>query len=306
MQLSRHLKERSCPLCGPPDRGQVRYRANFDEARLDDFAFASRKLPEFMHLTLVECPSCNLLYASPSLRAEFLAGAYQDAAYDSTEEANFAARTYAAELPRVIAGMKAAPGAAVEIGSGNGAFLPYLCEAGFTQVVGVEPSLAAVERARPEIRPLIRLGMFDPGDFEKGSQALVACFQTIEHVEDPKALCEAARELLKPGGALYLVGHDRDSLVNRLLGTRSPVFDIEHQQLFNQTSMRHLLQKSGFTRVEIRSIRNRYPLAYWVRLLPAPAGLKKAMIALLRALGLGGVTLGLNVGNQAAVGYRPE
>ena len=33
MQLSRHLKERSCPLCGPPDRGQVRYPANFDEAR---------------------------------------------------------------------------------------------------------------------------------------------------------------------------------------------------------------------------------------------------------------------------------
>ena len=84
---------------------------------------------------------------------------------------------------------------------------------------------------------MIRLGMFDPGDFEKGSQALVACFQTIEHVEDPKALCEAARELLKPGGAIYLVGHDRDSLVNRLLGNSSaPGLEVSHRSFITPSN----------------------------------------------------------------------
>jgi hypothetical protein len=118
-------------------------------------------------------------------------------------------------------------------------------------------------------------------------------------------LCEAAIQLLTPGGAIYLIGHDRESFVNRALGTRSPIFDIEHQQLFSKKSMRYLLEKAGFTGVEITSIRNRYPLSYWMKLLPLPLGLKKGLIRILTACGLGRLSIALNVGNLAAVGYKP-
>src|ERR1035437_7072126 len=212
MNISRHLRERNCPLCGSTDRTAIRYPANFDDSKLDDFAFASRKLPELMHLTLVECRGCHLLYASPALTDGFLARAYGEASYDSTEEAQFAARTYAAELPRIVNDRIPSLGTALEVGSGNGALLAHLKKAGFSAVIGVEPSLAAANQAAPEIRSLIRLGMFDPKDFEPGSLSLFACFQTIEHVENPRELCEAACRLLSPGGAIYLIGHDRESL----------------------------------------------------------------------------------------------
>jgi SAM-dependent methyltransferase len=305
MNISRHLRERNCPLCGSADRSAVRYPANFDESKLDDFAFASRKLPELMHLSLVECPACELLYASPALTADFLAGAYEEASYDSTEEAQYAARTYAGELPRIVERIEEL-GTALEVGSGNGAFLAYLQGAGFRTVIGVEPSVAAAEKASAEVRGLIRLGMFDAKDFAQGSLSLFACFQTIEHVENPRELCEAAIGLLRPGGAIYLVGHDRESAVNRALGTRSPIFDIEHQQLFSKSSMRHLLERAGFTGVEIRPIRNRYPLSYWMKLLPVPRGLKQGAIRMLTGCGLGQRSVALNVGNLAAVGYRPR
>jgi SAM-dependent methyltransferase len=283
----------------------VRYPANFEESKLGDFAFASRKLPELMHLTLVECPDCHLLYASPALTDGFLANAYGEASYDSTEEAQYAARTYAAELPRIMRGRLAAPGTALEVGSGNGAFLAHLKAAGFASAIGVEPSLAAANQADPAVRPLIRLGMFDPKDFEPGSLSLFACFQTIEHVENPRELCEAAIRLLRPGGAIYLIGHDRESVVNRALGTRSPIFDIQHQQLFSKKSLRYLLENTGFIGVEITAIRNRYPVSYWMKLLPLPVGLKKMLLRMVTASGLSRVSLAVNVGNLAAVGYKP-
>jgi SAM-dependent methyltransferase len=306
MDISQDLRERTCPLCGSSDRTAVRYPANFDESALDNFAFASRKLPELMHLALVECPVCHLLYASPSLTAGFLANAYGEASYDSTEEAEYAARTYAAELPRIMNGRLPSLGTALEVGAGNGAFLAHLRKAGFASVIGVEPSLAAANRAAPEVRSLIRLGMFDPKDFEPGSLSLFACFQTIEHVENPRELCESAIRLLCPGGAIYLIGHDRKSLVNRAMGTRSPIFDIQHQQLFSKISLRYLLEKTGFTGVEITPIRNRYPVAYWMKLLPLPVGLKKSLLRILGASGLGRMSVALNVGNLAAVGYKPQ
>ena len=305
MNISRHLRERNCPVCGSADRTAVRYPANFDESKLGEFAFASRKLPELMHLTLVECPDCHLLYASPALTDGFLANAYGEASYDSAEEAQCAARTYAAELPRIMKGRIAPVGTALEVGSGNGAFLAHLKKAGFTSVIGVEPSLAAANQAAPEIRSSIRLGMFDPRNFEPGSLSLFACFQTIEHVENPRELCDAAMRLLSPGGAIYLIGHDRESLVNRAMGARSPIFDIEHQQLFSKMSLRFLLEKTGFTGVEITTIRNRYPVAYWMKLLPLPVGVKKSLLRILTASGLGRLSVALNVGNLAAVGYKP-
>ena len=51
-----------------------------------------------------------------------------------------------------------------------------------------------------------------------------------------------AFRILKPGGAIFLIGHNRRrSLSARLLGRRSPIFDIEHLQLFSPRSLRQLL-----------------------------------------------------------------
>ena len=62
------------PLCGSADQSNVVAESNIDLAKLDKFAFASRKRPEYMHPRLIECPSCRLLYGSPVLSPEMLAG----------------------------------------------------------------------------------------------------------------------------------------------------------------------------------------------------------------------------------------
>lgn len=60
------MADRPCPICGSADESHVYSDAHFDLARLDEFAFASRKIPEYMHYRLITCPVCDLLYASPA------------------------------------------------------------------------------------------------------------------------------------------------------------------------------------------------------------------------------------------------
>ena len=79
------LARRDCPSCGSADDSKVFAEQHLDLAALDASAFASRKRPEHMRLRLVECPVCELVYASPVPVAEALASAYEEAAFDSAE-----------------------------------------------------------------------------------------------------------------------------------------------------------------------------------------------------------------------------
>ena len=58
---------RACPLCGGED-ARVMVESTLHENRLTASAFASRKVPEYMHSRMVECRLCGMLYANPVLR----------------------------------------------------------------------------------------------------------------------------------------------------------------------------------------------------------------------------------------------
>jgi SAM-dependent methyltransferase len=274
-----------------------------DAARLDAFAFASRKLPEYMHHRLIECPTCDLLYASPVPSSEELAEAYEAAAFDSGAEARYAARTYGGFLPGICRELPDR-GAALDIGTGDGAFLQELLAAGFKDVVGVEPSSAPIAAAPVSVRPLIRQGLFRPEDFEAQRFSLITCFQTMEHLDDPLAVFRGALTLLKPGGALFLIGHNRRAASARLLGRKSPIYDVEHLQLFSKASARRMMSEAGYERVRVRAFVNRYPLHYWMKLLPLPVGVKRGLMRAARAVWIGHVPIPLPAGNMAVIGFR--
>jgi len=297
------MVSRACPVCGSDSQYRVFKEASFDASRWDRFAFASRKTPEYMHYRLLECGRCDVLYANPLPTRESLEAAYREADFDSGEEARYAGDSYAEFLPAILAKLSRRA-AALDIGTGDGAFLEHLLGSGFERVVGVEPSRAPVEAARPSVRGLIRQSPFRPSDFERGSFSLITCFQTLEHVYEPLELCRSAFELLHPGGALFLVCHDRRALSARVLGTRSPIFDIEHLQLFSRASLSYALGNAGYDDVGTHAVVNRYPLSYWARLFPLPARAKGAALGALKQSGLGRVPLALAAGNFAAIGYK--
>jgi SAM-dependent methyltransferase len=295
--------ERPCPVCGS------REHAPFAEERIDAgqvtaFTYASRKEPEFMCLRLVRCHGCDLVYAPTPPAADYLTTAYSEAAYDSSEEARFAAESYAKALTRHLSALPAR-GAAVDVGAGSGPLLPWLKAQGFAPVIGIEPSVAAIAAAPPEVVPMLRQGMFSASLLGEVRASLVCSFMTLEHISDPGSFVQNVFDVLEPGGMIAVVVHDWRAPLNRLLGLRSPIIDVEHLQLFSPRSLQRLLAGAGFGDIDQRAISNTYPLRYWLRLTPLPAGLKSSVAALVERSHLADLPLPMRVGNRLAVGYKP-
>jgi SAM-dependent methyltransferase len=276
---------------------------SYDRDRLSAFSYASRKEPEFMCHRLVQCTVCDLVYVSAPPQQDELAAAYHEADYDSSEEANSAAEAYLRAIGPLLARLPQKE-RALEIGTGNGIFLEKLASVGFSELVGVEPSPAAIAAAPAKTRAWIREGIFREADFKPGSFDLICCFMTMEHVRDPADIAQSAFRLLRPGGAFVTVTHDYRSLVNRVLGRKSPIIDIEHMQLFSKRSIGELFGRCGYSDIDIKSLANTYPIQYWMRLAPLPRVAKRMVASTLGALGAGRVNLTFNVGNTCASGVR--
>lgn len=298
------LTMRPCPICQTPSEEALLFQAeNIDESRISDFSYASRKEPEYMCHRLVRCKTCDLVYASnPPDQAE-LARAYHVAEYDSSDEANDAAIAYIKAMQPILVKLPH-KNRVLEIGAGTGVLLELLKDQGFTELVGVEPSSAAIAAAPAHRRGWMQEGIFDESDFEPASFDLICCFMTMEHVRDPMATALAASRLLRPGGVFITVTHDYESMVNRILGRRSPIIDIEHMQLFSKMSIRELFNRCGFDDVTANPFINRYSLSYWMRLAPLPNIVKRALKWISSCMGIDKLKIGLNVGNTIASGFR--
>jgi hypothetical protein len=200
-------ESRPCPLCGSTGEGKVIVESNVELSKLTEFAFASRKLPEYMHSRMVECGACGLLYGTPAVSIDSGLNAYKDAAFDSGQESQFAARTYA----KLIAGQLnsiASRDKALDIGAGDGAFLEQLIQLGFRDITGVEPSAAPIADAKPEVRNMIRHDIFRARDFAGRRFDLVTCFQVMEHLWNPGELAREVNSILNPGGLFVTVTHN--------------------------------------------------------------------------------------------------
>ncbi len=297
-------QERSCPMCGGNKEARVVLESNVDPSKLNAYAFASRKLPEYMHSRMVECADCGLVYGTPAVSSDCMAEAYGAAAYDSGLESQFASQTYAKLISPTLSSLPSHD-KALDIGTGDGSFVEQLLGLGFRHVTGVELSSAPLAAAKPEIRSMIRHGIFRREEFQNQRFDLITCFQILEHVPNPAELLHDVFALLKPGGLFVSVAHNLNALSARLLGQKSPIYDIEHLQLFSETTIIELLSRSGFMRTSVTSVWNHYPISYWLRLFPIPPGLKRTTLSAAGNIGLGNIVVPLPAGNMAAFGWKP-
>lgn len=296
--------ERACPACH--GRSHTRFAdERVDPERVGPLTYASRKPPEFMCLRLVRCTTCDLVYAPSPPTEDFLHAAYADSDFDSGPEAMAAAKTYANALEPHLKKLTGR-NAAIDVGAGSGPLLPWLLSHGFSPVMGIEPSQAAINAAPLAVRSLLKEGMFSASMLNGEQPSLICSFMTLEHLPDPGDFVATTHSLLEPGGAIAVVVHNWRAPLNRLLGLRSPIIDVEHLQLFSPQALRELLQRTGFERIELSPIRNTYPLRYWLRLTPLPTFAKKLVIGLLERAGLADYNFAMNVGNMLAVGYKPQ
>ena len=289
--------ENLCPAC--LFHGNLRYPEKLDDELFNELTFASRKRPELMHYDLYECENCRTLFTSRNVNLSELLKNYEIAEYDSNVEAKYAAKTYVRNLKKVLPDFK---GSILDIGAGDGAFLSEAQGVLATSNLGIEPSVKAIAKSE-DIRVNIRNISIEDLDTDEKFD-LITCFQTIEHLNNPRGFIENIKRFINPGGYFAISCHNRLSLVNKILGEKSPIFDVEHLQVFTDRGIETLFTGLDLKIIYSSKYRNKYPLSYWLKIAPISEEIKDFIESKKKIFQIG---ISINVGNHMIVGqYYPS
>ena len=300
------LEPRHCTLCGAGAPKTEKYPATFTEEDLNAAVFSARRMPDGRHFRFAECGTCGLLFSDPACDPSTLEALYTKSAvtYDRQEEQIFA--SYAPVLDRALPRLLGR-GTFLEIGGGRGFMLDWGVKAGFERQVEVEPSADAEKKfVAPGPNGKFIRGIFTKGLLPEKSVSFACFFQMLDHIPDPLGFLKDVVATLEPGGVAVCVTHDTSALSARVLGEKSPIFDIEHTYLFNPDNMARLFQRAGLTSLDTFPVSNAYALRYWMNLAPLPRAVKGPLASLLERARLADVRLKVNAGNFGIIGQKPK
>lgn len=289
-----------CALCGPGAGYQVRFEEQIGK---DSINFTARKTPSRQHFRIVECNRCGLIYSNPVLPFETIRRLYRHSPFIQEAQLESMVRDYQDQVKAILP-LLGRRDRLLEIGCASGFFLQAALTMGFKEVVGVEPGLAAVERADPSIRSRIVNALFHADLFPPESFDLVCCFQVLDHLLDPNTVLRDVFKVLRPAGMVLLVNHNIRSWFPRVLGKRCPMYDIEHIYLFDKGTIARLLGNNGFDVVGVRNLVNSYTLGYALKMFPLPGLVKSALLSMTRFLGAEGWRVRLAAGNMVSLGRK--
>ena len=125
----------------------------------------------------------------------------------------------------------------LDYGSGSG-YGTYMLAEKAESVLGVDVSAEAVSYAKDKFKSdNLFFEEIKKADFQKYD--VITSFQVIEHVPNDRKYIETLKEMLKPGGMLFITTPDR---TNRLFSFQKP-WNIYHLKEYSADSMAKLLRK---------------------------------------------------------------
>lgn len=142
-------------------------------------------------------------------------------------------------------------GRLLDVGFGAGSLLATAKRHGW-KTFGVEASESAVTSGRVNEIGELTHGDFSTAPFPAESFDVVSMQELVEHLPDPDPFLRRAREVLRPGGLLYLATPHGRGVSGRLLGpTWSVLKPPEHLQLYSARSIKARLERAGFERIDV-------------------------------------------------------
>lgn len=295
-----------CALCGKKQKIKEIYKENFSTNQINAQIFSARRYPDKLHYRFVKCLNCGLIFSSPVFSLKKVKNLYKESKFNYNLESRFLKKTYGEFLRQVLPLNNLDKLKILDIGCGNGFFMEEAMEMGIKNVFGIEPSIDSVKKASLEIKKNIKCDVLRPHQFRNNSFDIICFFHTLDHVFNPNVFLDTVQNLLKKNGKVICVVHDTDGLSVRLFGEKSPIFDIEHIYLFNKKNLAKIFRKNKLKPLQVLSVRNRYPIGYWLKLMPITKNLKDNLIRFLSLTGLGNVPVSINAGNMVIVAEKTK
>jgi 2-polyprenyl-3-methyl-5-hydroxy-6-metoxy-1,4-benzoquinol methylase len=229
---------RTCPYCGSPAGFSFRY----DEAA-------------YYH-----CLTCDLVFRDEpeNLRAERMRDYEYCYFEDRSDDQRLGERDRLYALILNDIERERPPGSILDAGCGCGIFLRLARDRGW-RIRGVDPSEGSIAYARTLVQDAAARGTI--GDLKDGrTYDVITMINVLDHTEKPWQETLAARELLKPGGLLYLRfpnGRYHQTLwkgfsrfMNANLLRRYVIF---HQHSFRRRFIEGLLARQGYVNAATRN-----------------------------------------------------
>jgi len=265
-----------CAICGTPNNSEVVYAPTITPQEANTSIFSARRLPDRKHFQWVKCKKCSLYRSDPIFQLG-LENLYKESSFDYSAELHGLNKTYVKLIKQVE--NHAHQGTFVEIGGGNGFILEEVEKLGYKMIIEIEPSLSALEYAKPHLKKYFRSEMLSADTLPKNSVDLAVMFHVLDHLPHPKQSLEDIYNFLTEGAHLVVAVHNVESLSSKLLGSSSPIFDVEHTYLYSKATLEKILLESGFSNVTVKRYANSYSLNYLIHLIPIPNRVKRILLS---------------------------
>lgn len=192
--------------------------------------------------------------------------------------------------------------ACVDLPCGYGNFLFFLRSLGYENITGYDADKEQVRLARLLDLPAHEGNAFEVMDGKKNEFDVISSLDFLEHIEKDEAIrfVESCLQALKPGGLLLI----RTCCADGIMGAHDVFNDITHKWGMTCSVLQHLLEMTGFTKVEILDERPQaYNFVNSVRAAVFPVA-RCIMSGLLFCLGL--MPPRIWSSSMWGVGYKPE
>ncbi|QWR78592.1 class I SAM-dependent methyltransferase [Candidatus Magnetomonas plexicatena] len=302
---TKQLFHTKCAICDTEGNSTELYGASFEPESLDSVKFSARRVPDKTHYRIVKCNGCGLIRSDPVVSADIAAGLYHQSSFKYEDEVQNLKITYGKYLKKLTK-YGLVKESILEIGCGNGFFLEYAKNFGFAHICGIDPSEDAISKASHDIKQHIICDMIKPGKFQPESFDVICFFQLIDHIYDVGSLLKECYRLLKPGGLILCINHNVGAMSSRLLGEHSPIFDIEHTYLFDESTLSKVFLANNFIVKEVGPALNRISLNYLNHLLPLPSQFKTAVSSFLKYTKVAAASFFLPLGNIYIIAQKPK
>lgn len=231
----------TCEICSSPD-----YAAKY---QLTDYLLENDQV----HTTLVRCLNCGLIYQNPRLSPQEIEEHYPPE-YDSFQSEdgdyeNLGSRISKFGLSkrrRFVSSLKNG-GKLLDVGCATGNFLHEMQSAPGWDLFGIEINEHAANIAHRKYALNVFHGVIEEANYPEDFFDVITLWDVLEHLPDPKSTLNEVHRVLKKNGRLVLRVPNGGSWDAKLF--RKYWFGLDaprHYYVFNQQTIRNLLEMSGF------------------------------------------------------------
>ncbi len=229
-----------CPVCNSPERNP----------------FLTR-----MGLDIYRCGECDHRYMNPRIKFDTLVQLYADDktasdVYTQPVQIDIDTKKYLYGLDLIERLNPPSMKKIMDIGCGSGGFLRIANETGWEYCIGVDANERYADIYKETKGVQFLQSSFEHLDHEKIGTGYdcIAMWNVLEHLYDIQSIVSDVRDMLKPGGLLFIMVPNIESLASRIIREKSATFNWKHVSHFTRGSLEKLMTSCGLESVHFETV----------------------------------------------------